>query len=124
MNREAGPPRGLQGRRLRRDARRHDDRHGSRDPLEVVGADVDGGARLPELRGPGIERRAGADVGGVRGDAVIAQQQRRGHPALAEPHDRHFPAAGAPLLEERNSLHDQRTLRVESATSAQSRPRM
>jgi hypothetical protein len=99
MNRYAGLPGGLERRHVRRDARRHHHRDRPRDPVELVSAEMDGGAGRAELRGPFVEGRAGADIGRVGRDPVISKEQRRGDAALAESHDRYLAAAGAPGLQ-------------------------
>ncbi len=124
MDRKARLPRDLQGGHFGRDTWRDDHGGRPRDPVEIVGAEMDHGAGLAEGRGPLIEGRAGADVRSIDWDPVIPKQQRRGDAALAESHDRYLASAGTPRLQQRDGGHAQRTFNVESATSAQNRPRM
>ena len=103
MNRKAGPPRGSRGRRLGRDARGDDDRAPlARSARDRGAPSCTCAPASRELRGPARRTWCRVPVSeAYDGDAVIAQQQRRRDPALAEPDDRHFPAAAAPLLDER-----------------------
>ncbi len=76
-----------------------------------------------ELLRPPLVRRPRPGVRRVHRQALVPEQLRRRRAALAEAHHGDFPAGRAPLLEQLDR-HPQRTFSVESATSAQNRPRM
>ena len=105
-------------RRVGRHTGRDDHGHGAPDPLEIVPPQVHGGPRAAQRARLGVEPGPLPASDAYTGDAPRAQQQRRGDPALPQPDHRDFASARAPLP------NHQRTLSVESATSAQKRPRM
>jgi hypothetical protein len=124
-NLQSGSARGFERRHIRRHSRRHHHRSGAGDSAQIVAPNVHCRTCLPERSGPGIVRGTRPGVRGIHRNAHLTEQQRCRHTALAQTNDRHFAAARLPLVEERHdTCRSHRTFRVESATSAHSKPRM
>ena len=127
LSRNSAPcaPSGLERRHLRRNPRGHYNCGRPADALQVVTAQVHLRAGVLQGAGPLVEHRPTSAVGRINGESALPEEKRRRDAALAESHYRHFPVSRKPSIAESVCCcGGLRTLRVDSATSAQSKPRM